>query len=162
MLNLSRLHRSSRLWTQPLLHFAYDKCRRPSCPPGNRPPPRRPPRADRRHRVAPGETEELIAAREERRDAAEASLDQLCSDASATSTPSSQDLDAKMQPLEKKLYDGSVRNPKELTDLQKEVDSSRPTRSDLDDQGLPLIEAIEAATARPLAAPKRAAAPSEV
>jgi predicted nucleic acid-binding Zn-ribbon protein len=57
------------------------------------------------------------------------------------------DLDAKIQPLEKRLYDGSVRNPKELTDLQREVDSLKARRSKLDDQGLALLEASEAAAA---------------
>src|SRR6266480_4124416 len=53
------------------------------------------------------------------------------------------DLDAKIQPLEKRLYDGSVRNPKELTDLQREVDSLKARRSKLDDEGLALLEASE-------------------
>ena len=42
-----------------------------------------------------------------------------------------EDLDAKTRPLEAKLYDGSVRNPKELADMQHEVEglkepSARP------------------------------------
>lgn len=57
-----------------------------------------------------------------------------------------QDLDAKIKPLETKLYDGSVRNPKELTDLQKELDSYKVRREKLDEQGLALIESVEAAT----------------
>jgi predicted nucleic acid-binding Zn-ribbon protein len=56
------------------------------------------------------------------------------------------DLDAKIQPLEKKMYDGSVRNPKELTDMQKELDHFRAQRGKLDDEGLELIEAIEQTT----------------
>jgi predicted nucleic acid-binding Zn-ribbon protein len=56
-----------------------------------------------------------------------------------------QDLDAKIRPLEKKMYDGSVRNPKELTDMQKELNRFKAQRSDLDDEGLEMIEAIEAA-----------------
>jgi hypothetical protein len=56
------------------------------------------------------------------------------------------DLDAKIQPLETKMYDGSVRNPKELTDMQKELDHFRAERSKLDDEGLELIEAIEQTT----------------
>lgn len=56
------------------------------------------------------------------------------------------DLDAKIQPLEKRMYDGSVRNPKELTDMQKELDHFRADRSKLDDEGLELIEAIEQMT----------------
>ncbi|HEU0075779.1 MAG TPA: C4-type zinc ribbon domain-containing protein [Dehalococcoidia bacterium] len=56
------------------------------------------------------------------------------------------DLDAKIQPLEKKMYDGSVRNPKELTDMQKELDHFKTQRGKLDDEGLELIEAIEQTT----------------
>jgi predicted nucleic acid-binding Zn-ribbon protein len=56
------------------------------------------------------------------------------------------DLDAKIQPLEKKMYDGSVRNPKELTDMQKELDHFKAQRGKLDDEGLELIEAIEQTT----------------
>jgi uncharacterized protein len=54
-----------------------------------------------------------------------------------------EDLDAKIKPLEIKMYDGSVRNPKELTDMQKEVDSLKKQRGKLDDAGLEVIEAIE-------------------
>ena len=53
------------------------------------------------------------------------------------------DLDAKLNPLETKMYNGSVRNPKELTDMQKELDHFKRQRSALDDQGLELLEAIE-------------------
>lgn len=56
------------------------------------------------------------------------------------------DLDAKIQPLEVKMYSGSVRNPKELTDMQKELDHLKTQRGQLDDEGLQLIEAIEETT----------------
>jgi predicted nucleic acid-binding Zn-ribbon protein len=56
------------------------------------------------------------------------------------------DLDAKIKPLETKMYDGSVRNPKELTDMQKELDHFKTQRRKLDDEGLELIEAIEEMT----------------
>jgi hypothetical protein len=54
-----------------------------------------------------------------------------------------EDLDAKIKPLETRMYDGSVRNPKELTDMQKELDSLKRQRGKLDDAGLEVIEAIE-------------------
>jgi predicted nucleic acid-binding Zn-ribbon protein len=57
-----------------------------------------------------------------------------------------QDLDAKIKPVETKLYDGSVRNPKELTDLQRELDGLKERRARLDEHGLALIESVEAAT----------------
>ena len=58
-----------------------------------------------------------------------------------------EDLDAKTRPLEAKLYDGSVRNPKELADMQHEVEGLKERRRGLDDQGLALLDAAEAATA---------------
>jgi predicted nucleic acid-binding Zn-ribbon protein len=90
------------------------------------------------------ETEELINAREGVT-AAEAALDDL-KRRQRDLDAQLQDLDAKVQPLEKKLYDGSVRNPKELTDLQHEVESFKKRRSALDDEGLSLLESVEAAT----------------
>jgi predicted nucleic acid-binding Zn-ribbon protein len=57
------------------------------------------------------------------------------------------DLDAKIQPLEKKLFDGSVLNPKDLTDMQKELDNLKKQRGKLDDEGLELLEAVEETTA---------------
>lgn len=62
------------------------------------------------------------------------------------------DLDAKIRPLEKKLYDGSVRNPKELSDMQKELELLKSRRRQLDDEGLAQMEAIEAAAAAKAAA----------
>src|SRR3954467_3638282 len=55
------------------------------------------------------------------------------------------DLDAKMQPLETRLYDGSVRNAKELSDMQKEFESMKARRGVMDDQGLAVIERLEEA-----------------
>ncbi|HLF80066.1 MAG TPA: C4-type zinc ribbon domain-containing protein [Dehalococcoidia bacterium] len=92
-----------------------------------------------------GETEELLTARE-RLNEALAEAEHLRRDQRELEA-SSADLDAKIQPMEKKLYDGSVRNPKELTDLQREVASLKGRRSKLDDQGLALIDSIEAANA---------------
>jgi hypothetical protein len=57
-----------------------------------------------------------------------------------------QDLDAKITPLETRLYDGSVRNPKELTDLQRELDSFKERRSKLDEQGIVLMDSVESAS----------------
>jgi predicted nucleic acid-binding Zn-ribbon protein len=57
-----------------------------------------------------------------------------------------QDLDAKIKPMETRLYDGSVRNPKELTDLQKELNSFKERRDKLDEQGIALIESVDAST----------------
>ena len=92
-----------------------------------------------------GETPELLEARDAA-GAAEANLKEIQSHQRRLEAKL-EDLDAKIQPLERKLYDGSVRNPKELTDMQRELQHFKAQRSELDDEGLELIEAIEATTA---------------
>jgi uncharacterized protein len=91
-----------------------------------------------------GETEALIAARAALA-AAETELDRLRRAQQNVETQLV-DLDAKIRPMEKRLYDGSVRNPKELSDLQKDLDHHKARRSHLDDEGLTLLDAIEGAT----------------
>jgi hypothetical protein len=91
-----------------------------------------------------GETEELAEARETVDDSV-ASLDRMRRRQREFESQL-QDLDAKIQPLETRLYDGSVRNPKELTDLQKELNGFKERREKLDEQGLALIETVETAT----------------
>ena len=51
----------------------------------------------------------------------------------------------KIEPLEKKLYQGTILNPKELDDLQKDIDSLKRRRSQLDDQAIEAMEALEEA-----------------
>jgi predicted nucleic acid-binding Zn-ribbon protein len=101
------------------------------------------------------ESEELVAAREGLQTAEgallEAQRDQRALEAE------SQDLDAKIAPLEKKLYDGSIRNPKELTDLQKDVEALKQRRGQLDEHGLELIDRVEQAAAAVEAARRRLA-----
>jgi predicted nucleic acid-binding Zn-ribbon protein len=90
-----------------------------------------------------GETEELFEARDNVEDSA-AALDRLRKRQRDFETQL-QDLDAKIGPVEKKLYDGSVRNPKELTDLQRDLDMLKAQRNKLDDQGLALMESVDSA-----------------
>ena len=78
-----------------------------------------------------GETDELIEAREAVGDA-QAGLDRLKKRQRDLDNELT-DLDAKMRPLETRLYDGSVRNPKELSDMQKEFESLKKRRGELDD-----------------------------
>jgi hypothetical protein len=91
-----------------------------------------------------GETPEVIAAREAVV-AAETNLKGLQAQQRRLEAKL-EDLDAKMRPLETRMYNGSVRNPKELTDMQKELNHFKAQRSELDDDGLEMIEAIESAT----------------
>jgi len=90
-----------------------------------------------------GETDELIEARESVGDA-EAAVDRLKKRQRDLDNDLA-DLDAKMRPLETRLYDGSVRNPKELSDMQREFESLKKRRSELDDAGLAMIESNERA-----------------
>lgn len=55
------------------------------------------------------------------------------------------ELRQKIEPLEKKLYQGTILNPKELDDLQKDIDSLKRRRSTLDDQAIEAMEALEEA-----------------
>lgn len=53
-------------------------------------------------------------------------------------------LAAKITPIEQKLYKGDLRNPKELEDLQQDLDSLKRRRSELEDRALEAMEALEA------------------
>jgi hypothetical protein len=90
-----------------------------------------------------GETDELIEAREAVGDA-EAALQRLQRRQKDLDDELA-DLDAKMRPLEKRLYDGSVRNPKELSDMQREFEAFKKRRGELDDAGLAMLESNERA-----------------
>jgi hypothetical protein len=92
-----------------------------------------------------GETGDLVAARQ-RVKAAETEVEAIRRQ-QQNIEEQLEDLDAKIRPLETRLYDGSVRNPKELTDLQRDVESLKARRRKLDDEGLAFIEAIDSAAA---------------
>ena len=53
----------------------------------------------------------------------------------------------KITTLEQKLYDGSIRNPKELTNLQHEVDGLKARRDQLEDEVLGIMDQVELAEA---------------
>ena len=57
------------------------------------------------------------------------------------------DLVVKLTTAEEKLYNGKIRNPKELTNLQHEVDGLKAKRSQLEDRILEIMEQVELATA---------------
>ena len=88
-----------------------------------------------------GESDEIYEAREIVEDSV-ASLERLRK-RQREAEAQLQDLDAKIEPIETKLYDGSVRNPKELTDLQRELDGFKVRRSKLDEQGIALLDSVE-------------------
>jgi predicted nucleic acid-binding Zn-ribbon protein len=61
-------------------------------------------------------------------------------------------LSARIAPEEKRLYDGSVRNPKELASIQHEVELLREQRTKLEDQLLEVMQRLEAAETEHVAA----------
>jgi predicted nucleic acid-binding Zn-ribbon protein len=56
------------------------------------------------------------------------------------------DISGKISKVEEELYSGRVRNPKELTDLQHEVDILKNKRSKIEDRALETMEQVELAT----------------
>jgi len=57
------------------------------------------------------------------------------------------DIVTKLTAAEEKLYSGSVGNPKELTNLQHEVDGLKLRRGQLEDKALDIMDQVELATA---------------
>jgi hypothetical protein len=55
------------------------------------------------------------------------------------------ELKRKIEPVEQRLYQGSVRNPKELEDLQRDVESLKRRRGELEDRALEAMETLELA-----------------
>jgi hypothetical protein len=58
------------------------------------------------------------------------------------------DLTNKITALEQKLYDGSIRNPKELTNLQHEVEGLKARRDQLENKTLEIMDQVELAEGR--------------
>jgi len=53
------------------------------------------------------------------------------------------DLVTKLASAEEKLYGGSIRNPKELTNLQHEIDGMKTKRDQLEDKALEIMDQVE-------------------
>jgi len=53
------------------------------------------------------------------------------------------DLVTKLASAEEKLYGGSIRNPKELTNLQHEIDGLKTRRDQLEDKALEIMDQVE-------------------
>jgi predicted nucleic acid-binding Zn-ribbon protein len=56
------------------------------------------------------------------------------------------DITSKLKTAEEELYSGRIRNPKELTNLQQEIDGLKVKRNKLEDQALEIMEKAELAT----------------
>jgi predicted nucleic acid-binding Zn-ribbon protein len=58
-----------------------------------------------------------------------------------------EDLTTKLGATEEKLFGGKIRNPKELTTLQREADELKTRRNELEDRALEIMDQAEAVTA---------------
>jgi predicted nucleic acid-binding Zn-ribbon protein len=56
------------------------------------------------------------------------------------------DLDSKLKNIEEQLYSGRIKNPKELTNLQHEVDGLKARRAKSEDKALEIMEQVELTT----------------
>ncbi|MBA7680398.1 hypothetical protein ES703_88713 [subsurface metagenome] len=56
------------------------------------------------------------------------------------------DLTSKLVPAEEELYSGRIRNPKELANLQHEIDGLKARRDQLEDKALEIMDQVELAT----------------
>jgi hypothetical protein len=88
-----------------------------------------------------GETEELVSARAEVESSQEV-VQELRKKVRAAERQV-EDMTAKIEPIEKKLYGGSIRNPKELSDLQEDVRSLQARKRQLEDQLLEAMSELE-------------------
>ncbi|MCL5265433.1 MAG: C4-type zinc ribbon domain-containing protein [Chloroflexi bacterium] len=88
-----------------------------------------------------GETEELLAARARLNDIVEEQ--RRTKSALHEAESEIEDLTAKLKPLESKLYGGAVKNPKELSALEKDVDMYKKKNSSIEDRVLELMSRLE-------------------
>lgn len=97
-----------------------------------------------------GDDSELVPLRQE----LEAARSRLASLMSETRELDYQieDRSSKLKKNEKKLYDGSVKNPKELSSMAHEVEIEKAQVSKLEDRALALMDAVESASAAEAAA----------
>ncbi len=90
-----------------------------------------------------GESEELIAARAHE-EALAAALRQARA-AQKDIELEADDLKSKIAPAETKLYSGAIKSPKELADLQADIDQMKRHLSAVEDRDLEALTALEAA-----------------
>jgi predicted nucleic acid-binding Zn-ribbon protein len=97
--------------------------------------------ADAESRV--GESEELIALRE-RVEELRSTL-HVASAAQKDVELEADGLKAKIAPVEEKLYSGAIKNPRELSDLQADIDQLKHQLSTVEDRDLAALAALETA-----------------
>jgi len=99
--------------------------------------------ADATERI--GETEELIASRA-RSEEAHSAL-RAAEAAQRDIELEADGLRAKIAPAQEKLYSGAIKNPKELSDLQADIDQLKRHLSAVEDRDIEALSAVEAAQA---------------
>jgi predicted nucleic acid-binding Zn-ribbon protein len=92
-----------------------------------------------------GETDELVASRARVANASVALA--AAQRAQRDLEHEADDLRAKVAPLEAKLYNGSIRQPKELAGLQADIDQLKRHLSSIEDRDLEALSALEATEA---------------
>jgi predicted nucleic acid-binding Zn-ribbon protein len=65
------------------------------------------------------------------------------------------DLRTRIKPAEEKLYSGAIKNPKELADLQNDIDQHKKQLSAIEDQDIEALSAVETAERERLEAEER-------
>jgi uncharacterized protein len=90
-----------------------------------------------------GDSEELIAARAEAAERADAQ--RAAASAQKDLDVQADDLKSRIAPAEEKLYSGAIKNPKELTDLQQDIDQLKRQLAAIEDRDIEAMTALEAA-----------------
>ena len=90
-----------------------------------------------------GESEEIVAARAE---LVEKSIALRAAESSQKDLElQADDVKSKIAPAEERLYSGKIKNPKELGDLQADIDQHKRQLSALEDQDIEALSVVEAA-----------------
>jgi hypothetical protein len=90
-----------------------------------------------------GDSDELIAARAEA--AALAETQRTAASAQKDLDLQAEDLKSRIGPAEQKLYSGAIKNPKELTDLQQDIDQLKRQLTAVEDRDIDAMAALESA-----------------
>jgi predicted nucleic acid-binding Zn-ribbon protein len=90
-----------------------------------------------------GDSDDVLAARSEA--AARAEAQRAAASAQKDLDLQAEDLKSRIAPAEEKLYSGAIKNPKELTDLQQDIDQLKRQLAAIEDQDIEAMTALESA-----------------
>jgi uncharacterized protein len=103
-----------------------------------------------------GESEELESARAE--SVERTTAHRAAAGAQKDLDLQAEDLKSRIGPAEQKLYSGAIKNPKELTDLQQDIDQLKRQLATIEDRDIEAMSALESAESELRAAQARAEA----